>query len=556
MENSSSKTNKLIIPEEIFDTELLCYLYPIRFENEEEETAARLLHRICYVSLTDIEKTENIKDVILNEEEREIVFNNNWCNSENLEVKARCNDLISRFDRDKRKRKIIASESYLKAYEKNGEIENLIRSISVRDFKAVATDKFLQDVMAVIFDKFEHPFWIHKVIDALKKSYKVEELNDLSDFIASRLNSSRENNNYREEREYINAQYSLKAITKYELNKELALSFEREADQTQNNKEENTFYPHLVDDYQNAYNAAFEIKDQEPKLHSRLKKKLLKERTNFMEMLSLGGFKYRIEIPEDFIKNVEDSISQISISNFFETISLMRSIPLVNHKEIDAYIRTSQKASIVDSFFGTSLLDENGFEVGNANPFEALRTEAHVYFRQKRLYLIQKYLYLHKWSKIKTEEDFLYYFLRDNKPEFVENDNIIFWVKGIFAGLNGDFVTASFILTPQLEHALLNIAKIEKGNITSLERKRQLSPTLSAILPRLKNIFEEEVHFELNSFLQGEIDVNFRNTLLHGLFKFFEIEKYGPYLWWLSIKLFFDYKRLMMNENKNISDIR
>ena len=164
-----------------------------------------------------------------------------------------------------------------------------------------------------------------------------------------------------------------------------------------------------------------------------------------------------------------------------------------------------------------------------------------MYSRQKRLYLIQEYLYLHKWSKIKTEEDFLYYYLRENKPEFVDEDNIIFWEKGIHAGLDGDFITASFILTPQVEHALYKIAQIKDGNITSLEKKRQLSPTLGAIIPILEDVFDEEVHFEISSFLQGEIDVNFRNKLLHGLFKHFEIEKYGPYLWWLSLKIYLDY---------------
>ena len=112
--------------------------------------------------------------------------------------------------------------------------------------------------------------------------------------------------------------------------------------------------------------------------------------------------------------------------------------------------------------------------------------------------------------------------------------------------MDGDFVTASFILTPQVEHALYKIAQIKDGNITSLEKKRQLSPTLGTIIPILEDVFDEEVHFEISSFLQGEIDVNFRNKLLHGLFKHFEVEKYGPYLWWLSLKLFFNDKKLMM----------
>lgn len=79
----------------------------------------------------------------------------------------------------------------------------------------------------------------------------------------------------------------------------------------------------------------------------------------------------------------------------------------------------------------------------------------------------------------------------------------------------------------------------DKRNITTLEKKRQLFPTLGSILPRLEEVFKEEFFFEINSFLQGEIDVNFRNNLLHGLLTFFEVDKYGVYLWWICLKLYF-----------------
>jgi hypothetical protein len=533
---------ELIIPEKHIDTTLLCYLNPNRFSDPKSRSAVEILHRICYANLTDSEnpKCLHIRDLILTEEERKIVLDNKWNISANLEVKARCNDVLCRFEKDKRHIKILASDTYLDAFKEFGKKDFLIRSVTVRDFKKINTKKFLQDILNVVFEKEISSFWLKNLIGDLLRSYSIEELYEIIAYIDSKRKDANEEKQFIDERNYIEALKLLHHFDDIVYHKLMALSFESEADETANNKEENTFYPNLVNDYQNAYNEAFEIKKQEPELYTRLKEKLLKERSNFMEMLSLGGLKYKIEIPENFIKNVEDSISQISINNFFGTINLMRSIPHVTHEEIDAYVRISQKASTVLSWFGSSLLDDNGFEVGSANPDEAIRTEAHVYCRQKRLYLIQNYLYLHKWSKINTEEDFLYYFLRDNKPEFVDEDNIIFWVKGIYAGLNGDFVTASFVLTPQIEHALLNIAEIEEGNITSLERKRQLSPTLGAILPRLRNVFDEEEHFEINSFLQGEVDVNFRNNLLHGLFKSFEIEKYGPYLWWLSLKIYFD----------------
>jgi len=98
---------------------------------------------------------------------------------------------------------------------------------------------------------------------------------------------------------------------------------------------------------------------------------------------------------------------------------------------------------------------------------------------------------------------------------------------------------------PQLEHTLHNIAEIKNGNITTLERKRQESPSLGAIFPMLQNIIKEEALFEIESFLQSGIDVNFRNNLLHGLLTPFEIEKYGVYLWWICLRIYFDGNSLL-----------
>ena len=92
---------------------------------------------------------------------------------------------------------------------------------------------------------------------------------------------------------------------------------------------------------------------------------------------------------------------------------------------------------------------------------------------------------------------------------------------------------------PQLEHALHNIAEIHKGTITSLEAKRQEEPTLRKVLNMLKGIIEQEILFEIESFLQSGTDANFRNNLLHGLLSPFDIDKHGIYLWWLSLKIYF-----------------
>jgi hypothetical protein len=542
----------MIVPDDITGSDILCLLFPSRFELASEKEASELLHRICYASLRDFDKPDNINTIRLTEDELKVVLHNRWCETSNLEVKARCNDVMSRHEKDKREKKIIASETYLIAFKRHADIEFLIRSITVRDFKAINTDEFLKDVLTTIHEYFDHPFWILEIIGALRKSYTIEDLKDLSKYIESEKNKSKENKDHRSEREYVKGQYLLEAISKHEYHKEMALSFENEAEETLNNKEENTFYLNLVGVFQEAYNEIFEIKKEEPILYTRLKDKLRKEKNNFMQMLSLGGVKNRITVPDDFKRNVDASIATIEINSLLDTLRLMIDTPFISKEEVEAYESSVKSASITQLMFGHSQLDGKGNTVGSTEPNEALRTEAHVYFRLRRFYIIQRYLYFHRWSKIKSEESEIYFLLEKSKPEFVNKDNIIIWAKGIHAGLNGDFITASFVLTPILENALLNMAEIKDGDITTLEKKRQLSPTLGSILPRLDTLFEDEVYFEISSFLQGEIDVNFRNNLLHGLFTHFEIERYAPYLWWLSIKIYFQSEMKTQKVNKSL----
>lgn len=541
---STDVKNKIIVPKDLHGSKLLCFLHPNRFETEDKKQAVELLHKICMTNLTDFHKSNQIKDLILTEEERKLVLFHEWNNSENAEVKSRCSDVLCRFEKDKRFIKVIISNNYLVAYQLFGEIEFLIRSITVRDIKILNTDDFLKDILSAINDKFSHPFWIQRVVDSIKKSYPVEKLEKLCNYIECQKNSLIDGN-YSEKREYIKAQYSLKVISKQMFHKEMALCFENEADATVNNKEPNTFYPNLVDIYQNAYNEIFQIKNQAPEEFERIKGKLLQEKSDFMDMLSLCGIKTQIELSDDFIKSVEKSVSKITIGNFIDTINLMLSIPFMTSEEVSSYEAAVRKASPVSSMFGHNQLDKKGNVVGVAESEKSLKTEAHIYFRQKRLYAIWTYINLHQWSNIKSEEDFIYFYLQKEKPVYIEEENLIFWTKGIAAGLNKDFISASHILMPYLEHALHNIAEITKGNITTLEKKRQEAPSLGVIFPMLQGVIDEEILYEIESFLQNGIDVNFRNNLSHGLLTHFEIEKYGIYLWWICLKLYFEGKSII-----------
>lgn len=96
----------IVIPDDITGSDILCLLFPSRSESASEKEAAELLHRVCFVSLRDLNKPDNINNIRLTEDELKVVLLNKWCESSNLEVKARCNDVMSRYDKDKREKNV------------------------------------------------------------------------------------------------------------------------------------------------------------------------------------------------------------------------------------------------------------------------------------------------------------------------------------------------------------------------------------------------------------------------------------------------------------------
>lgn len=549
MENVNDKII-IHIPDNLQGTDLLSFLYPSHFSTDSEKKAAHLLHKICFASLTDFRPNNYIKDLKITDEEKDIIISQKWNESNNKEVKARCSDLLCNFEKDKRKIVASTSDCYLDTYNEFGGVEFLIRAVTARNIKSLNDSHFLNRILTTKSENI-HPHWLNKLVFALLKSYSVEQLNPILPIVKEQRNKSVTETDYRKERQYIDVLYSLKNINSDEYCKQMALSFENEADNIAANKQPYTFYPNLPDIYQDAYNTIFKIKDKEPQIHERIKTKLVEEKKIFIELLSLNGVKMEMDVSEDFKLHIDESTQKLTIKYLDDAITLLLSIPLPSVAEVEKYVGICRKASPMGSIFGHSQLNSKGYIVGKSDCEISLQTEAHIYCRQKRLYALWSYLHLIKWSNIDLHSDLMYAALQQNKPDFIDEDNLIIWEKGITAGFNKDFITASHILMPQLEHALHNIAEIHKGTITSLEKQRQEEPTLGKTLPMLDEVIEKETLFELKSFLVGGIDVNFRNNLLHGLFTPFEINKYGIYLWWLCLRVYFSKNIYIAHETKN-----
>lgn len=114
------------------------------------------------------------------------------------------------------------------------------------------------------------------------------------------------------------------------------------------------------------------------------------------------------------------------------------------------------------------------------------------------------------------------------------------WIRGLDAGLRGDFIVSSYLLVPQIEHALrLIVASTGVLPEWIAPDGVQQYKLLSAILeePALKKILGESLHFEIDALLTKEGE-NFRNLLAHGLFSDGAVASgEGVYIWHLALRI-------------------
>lgn len=116
--------------------------------------------------------------------------------------------------------------------------------------------------------------------------------------------------------------------------------------------------------------------------------------------------------------------------------------------------------------------------------------------------------------------------------------------KALFSGFDRDFVSAIHLLIPQIEHMVrlhLKQAGAKTANLDKdgIENENGLSTLMD--LPEAKQVFGEDLAFELKALFCDAFGPNLRNVLAHGLLE--EDDCYSPfaiYAWWLGLRLIFN----------------
>lgn len=124
---------------------------------------------------------------------------------------------------------------------------------------------------------------------------------------------------------------------------------------------------------------------------------------------------------------------------------------------------------------------------------------------------------------------------------FVPQGREYLFAKGLYAGLNGDFLTSTHILIPQIENSIRELLWRKQGVITSklqngLQHEYDLNKML--YLPEITSILDEDTLFDLRGLLIEDKGSNLRNRMAHGLINDNKFNScIMSYLWWVTLRL-------------------
>lgn len=141
-----------------------------------------------------------------------------------------------------------------------------------------------------------------------------------------------------------------------------------------------------------------------------------------------------------------------------------------------------------------------------------------------------------------------------NNP-FIPQGHEMIYAKGLYAGLNGDFMEAAHLLVPQLENSIRYIL-YQTGAIPSgfdakgIQNEYDLNKTL--YMPELKQLLGETSVFDLQGLLVERLGTNFRNNMAHGLYEYGAFSSArSMYVWCTILRLCLLFRQTSLQQSED-----
>lgn len=315
-----------------------------------------------------------------------------------------------------------------------------------------------------------------------------------------------------------------------------------------------------------------EIFDIDSKLH------ILHKRLNESNGLSLGHMKPIKTSPVDISKLVEASVDYVKERSYPDVIGYLSHITSTErYRHILKSANNTLSKSVFRQFASTVLLTGDGrvaarsSAIDPSNPNdpaknEALNSEMAMHFsigiglsvESRILPALEQVLMEHRI----TEKMLL---KLCHQSVIVPIGRERFWAKGLFFGFEGDFVSGLHLLSPQLEHVVRmslkdNGVKTSTIDTEGIETENGLSTLLDK--SEAKDIFDEDLLFEMQMLMSSPYGPNLRNVVAHGLIGYDEASSQSSvYLWWRMLRLMMDTiffevdEEIVLNDEENSINI-
>ncbi|KQK26100.1 hypothetical protein AR438_10995 [Chryseobacterium aquaticum] len=466
--------------------------------------------------------------------------------TENIEVLARINDLkFILGGKDKKSNIKNAVTLYQKLFDETDELHFFTRSIDlVRKAKSLflpemsGFEKKILDIFGKLTSSYYRLLLINSSDFLIMEVSKQLLINKSLDFLEKDFNE----NEYNSARKYIQILNKLGHYDNNALKVQNAISMEKEGDSTASKKEPGVYYPTILQAYTDALRELKSTPGNDD-LKDRLNSKIKIEQKEYYNILKNSGI--NIESKFDIPKMLEE----LEVVDFNTGFSTLFQIPIIEQKMIDSSFEQKNKTFFGQFFKDYIHITNKGTVSGIADEEKYNNNLTRNYHRMITIGLINEIKsIMDSYEKIsrKVVSEFI---LSANSP-FIPKGREHFFVEGIYSGFQNNYISSSHLLIPQIENSLKNIVEMNGRNTVRLADDIQNDNTLGAILKSdnpdkmLNGLCNEDLILELQSFLLDGNSVNFRNRICHGLIEPAEIDFYGIYLWWLTLRMVFHTKEL------------
>lgn len=540
------KDIQINVPENIFGTELLMYCFSHKHEISDNSLINETIYKIVSASLTERENKTWIGKLRLSPTERQELMSISIDTIKNAELSARIDDVLNYSSGLENKKNI--STRYLSLFDIKKDCDYLIRAIDVRAISPLCEESFIETIINRLESNSFYGNQWKLVLIALSKSYKPLPVK-YYDTIELKIKNFADNEQYDCERHLLKGLFYIGGISEHETSYRIALSHEREGLKVWNSREENTFYPTIVQFFKSAYDEISSVHALYPEDEKRIKKEYVEAQKYFAEMLHAFG------VPTTFVDNsfkeqVDKWVKKLNINRFEDVIIEWTRIPYTTKKNINEYKRLVGESSSYLSFFGSVVrIGKTGNIEGKCGAERGIELECHNYIRIRTNYLVSMLIAELENNNVGINENNLAQLICGCKPSFIPKDTLELWYLGFLHGLKREFIESSYILVPQIESALRGWAEEFCGDLAKLEKEsNQDEANLTPVLKNLHGFIDDDFLNDMELFLNNSSSVNFRNKLLHGLLSANEIIAEAPYLLKIAADIYWGNKKYVLKD--------